>query len=324
MVAVLPALIDTTFALHRAGEPFRRLKSALRVYEPYEARHLDWYRVDDRDDYFSLHSDSAISHWNNLAERGRYQSEPLQYTEYTAVRVEGSGSIATYEEQVLHDALPDGSELPVIGRGGVAPFASAAEDERALRIGRTYELSLHAASDISRWREPASYYPDWAARTVALAAFVRAGERVFEFGSGRSALPSALPPECMYTGSDLVPLAPGVIYFDLNAITLPPIVGYDVALFSGVLEYVHDLRRVIEFTVSNFKVVICSYAVMRDESPQEIAKRRYSGWFNDATEHGLVSMFVAAGFTLTGQDLWGAQALFRFEVEGRAPAAVKQ
>lgn len=34
--------IDTTFALQTAGEPYRRLKHALRVYEPYDAQHLDW------------------------------------------------------------------------------------------------------------------------------------------------------------------------------------------------------------------------------------------------------------------------------------------
>ncbi len=42
-VAILQAPIDTTLALHRAGEPFHRLKSAIRVYEPFEALHLDWY-----------------------------------------------------------------------------------------------------------------------------------------------------------------------------------------------------------------------------------------------------------------------------------------
>ena len=42
-VAYLDAPIDTTMAMHRAGEPFFRLKQSLRVYEPYEAQHLDWY-----------------------------------------------------------------------------------------------------------------------------------------------------------------------------------------------------------------------------------------------------------------------------------------
>lgn len=66
-VATLEALIDTTFALHRAGEPFHRLKSGRRVYYPYEAKHLDWYlnrRQYLRSLYFST-SSSDISHWNN-------------------------------------------------------------------------------------------------------------------------------------------------------------------------------------------------------------------------------------------------------------------
>ncbi len=41
-VAVLPAPFDTTFAVHRGGQSFRRMKPGLRVYHPCEARHLDW------------------------------------------------------------------------------------------------------------------------------------------------------------------------------------------------------------------------------------------------------------------------------------------
>jgi hypothetical protein len=41
-IAFLPAPVDTTFALHREGEDFRRLARGIRVYYPYEARHLDW------------------------------------------------------------------------------------------------------------------------------------------------------------------------------------------------------------------------------------------------------------------------------------------
>lgn len=42
-IGYIEAPIDTTFALHRAGEPFRRLKFGVRVYYPYEAKHLDWH-----------------------------------------------------------------------------------------------------------------------------------------------------------------------------------------------------------------------------------------------------------------------------------------
>ena len=58
-VAYLEACIDTTFALHRAGEQFRRLKEGLRVYYPFEARHLDWYVKQDADDPYHRSSSAG-------------------------------------------------------------------------------------------------------------------------------------------------------------------------------------------------------------------------------------------------------------------------
>lgn len=43
-LAYIEAPIDTTLAVHRSGEPFRRLKKGIRVYHPHEAAHLDWYQ----------------------------------------------------------------------------------------------------------------------------------------------------------------------------------------------------------------------------------------------------------------------------------------
>ncbi len=68
-VASIECDIDTTFALHRANEPFRRLKKARRVYHPFEAHHMDWYLTDAyRTSYFET-SSAAISHWNNKEPR---------------------------------------------------------------------------------------------------------------------------------------------------------------------------------------------------------------------------------------------------------------
>ncbi|HHZ08727.1 MAG TPA: polysaccharide pyruvyl transferase family protein [Rhizobiales bacterium] len=43
VVACQNAAIGPAFALHRAGEPFRKTKEGLRTYEPFEARRLDWH-----------------------------------------------------------------------------------------------------------------------------------------------------------------------------------------------------------------------------------------------------------------------------------------
>jgi hypothetical protein len=99
-IAILDTQIDTTFALHRAGEPFRRLKSALRVYEPFEALHLDWYATEGNDSLYSESSSSEISHWNNKAERARYGDTALEYSHFYAVRRVRSELLEIYEEYI--------------------------------------------------------------------------------------------------------------------------------------------------------------------------------------------------------------------------------
>lgn len=61
------ALIDTTFALHKSTQPFRRLKKGIRLYAPYEAKHLDWYITNENITHDQLHfletTNNKISHW---------------------------------------------------------------------------------------------------------------------------------------------------------------------------------------------------------------------------------------------------------------------
>ena len=67
---ITKADIDTTFQLIRASDTDRRFPhmNCLRVFEPYDARHLDWYI--DRDNLtdcqkFYAKNATKISHWNN-------------------------------------------------------------------------------------------------------------------------------------------------------------------------------------------------------------------------------------------------------------------
>jgi GT2 family glycosyltransferase len=70
---VLPAPIDTSFGMYRAGFPFERLNMGLRTYAPYVARHLDWYIDQDRPTedqvYYSRTVSFDIAHWGHNIER---------------------------------------------------------------------------------------------------------------------------------------------------------------------------------------------------------------------------------------------------------------
>jgi hypothetical protein len=96
-IAVQESPIDTTFALHRAGEPFRRLKDAVRVYEPYEALHLDWYNEPrGLDGNYPHTSHPGISHWNNREEERRLRDERLRHESFYAVRRGAGGGLEEY------------------------------------------------------------------------------------------------------------------------------------------------------------------------------------------------------------------------------------
>ena len=93
-IALLPAVFDTTFALHRSGTPFRRLKRGLRVYWPYEAQHLDWY-YDSEDAHqttYSRTASSGISHWNGSEQLDMWRHESLKFDHYTNVQPGASGA----------------------------------------------------------------------------------------------------------------------------------------------------------------------------------------------------------------------------------------
>jgi hypothetical protein len=86
-VAYLKHRIDTTFAVHRAGSTFRRLKEGMRVYHPFEAKHLDWYVSKRSPTPYHRTSSPAISHWDSETQFARH--EAMRGAELNYIVVEG-------------------------------------------------------------------------------------------------------------------------------------------------------------------------------------------------------------------------------------------
>ncbi len=97
MIAVQQAQIDTSFAMHRPGETFRRLKPGLRVYEPYEALHLDWYIRPEQavadEQMYAQTSSAGISHWNNAAETTLHGHDELEHRHFHTVCYNKNGDL---------------------------------------------------------------------------------------------------------------------------------------------------------------------------------------------------------------------------------------
>jgi hypothetical protein len=116
--AILKCEIDTTFALHRAGAPFRRMKPALRVYEPYDARHLDWYPDETEEAAYRDSSAPGLAHWNNRVEIARYAGVRLKRSKYWGVSVEPGGGLRIVKTRVQRLMVPSPAREKVARSAG--------------------------------------------------------------------------------------------------------------------------------------------------------------------------------------------------------------
>ncbi|RUU10838.1 glycosyltransferase [Mesorhizobium sp. M7A.T.Ca.TU.009.01.3.2] len=104
--ASIEAPIDTTFALHRAGEPFSRMKTARRVYYPFEATHLDWYLkpVDYSSSTYFKTSSGAISHWNNETADKLATDKPTEFSNFIYVDADLDGTLVERTQSLVEGA----------------------------------------------------------------------------------------------------------------------------------------------------------------------------------------------------------------------------
>ena len=194
--------------------------------------------------------------------------------------------------------------------------------KRMLDAFSTESRRWFRGSDRARWSKTENLAHDWQSRTLQMARFIPEGAKVLEFGAGRMILRDHLPAGCTYIPSDLVDRGPGTIVCDLNDRQLPAFPQFDVAVFSGVLEYVHDVPRLITHLGSFGNTIVASYACA-DAIPSAM-KRRSMGWVNDFKEQQLHDLFAKCGWHCQRRDQWAdwpAHGLFEFKHVSAASAA---
>ena len=174
-------------------------------------------------------------------------------------------------------------------------------------------------TDRRRWADPRNIYASWESRNKELAALVPSNSRVIEFGAGKRVLERYLEPSCTYTPSDIIDRGPGTIVLDLNQRPLPDLGpdAYDVAVFSGVLEYVREVPAVLDWLTKYVTVCVLTYAPAkaRGHSPRgllETIGRLRHGWMNNYREEELRSLFYERDFELVQGKDWEDQRLFVF------------
>ena len=176
-------------------------------------------------------------------------------------------------------------------------------------------LGMRKITDLSRWEEPSNLRPEWDDRTRIIAELVPGGSKVIEFGAARLVLQQYLKPGCTYQPADLVSRSEDTLLLDLNG-SLPDLgQRYDVAVFSGVLEYVHDLHRLMQWLQSVSEMVIFSYAVT-DHLSDPITRSR-NGWVNHLSDHEVQQMVERAHLVCMSKTYWEGQCIYmcRFTAE---------
>jgi hypothetical protein len=187
---------------------------------------------------------------------------------------------------------------------------------RLVRVGRaiTTEARLRIGkNDDSRWAKMSNLDPRWDERTLLLAEWIPAGACVLEFGAGRQTLKDHLPPTCEYTASDIIARNSQTLVYDLNQRPLAPIPAKDVAVFSGVFEYVWDLEAVAAHLSKSFPMVIASYAATDVKENAAVVWRRSRGWVSDFSAEEFQAIFRNHGYQVTANRQWFTQFLYRFE-----------
>jgi hypothetical protein len=177
----------------------------------------------------------------------------------------------------------------------------------------TWCRKLLGGSDYRRWGNSRFLSPDWDDRNKQIALLIPPGASVLEFGAGRMTLRHYLPEGCTYTPSDLVDRGHATIVCDLNASYLPPFPRQEVVVFSGVLEYLNDVERVIQHLRAVTNCFVISYCCL-EQYPGTLT-RRHHGWVNDFTAEELEGIFDRAGFRCNHVELWHKHRIYRFALQ---------
>jgi len=175
----------------------------------------------------------------------------------------------------------------------VAPMNSRVPPKPSEQRARaTEKLIREGGTDTARWAELESLATQWDARAATAAGWIEAGASVLDVGAGAMALESLLKPGCSYYPADVVERRPGCLVVDLNRGEFPR-GRYDWVIFLGVLEYIHDVGRVLDRAREAAPRMIVTYCA---DDAGDVAYRRGMGWVNDFTAQAFAAALARAGW----------------------------
>ena len=173
-------------------------------------------------------------------------------------------------------------------------------------IKENRRLRKNKISDLKRWGKSESLFQDWDERTKMMSAYIKPNANIIEFGAGSMFLKSSLKDSNSYTPAVIVKRDEETVVCDLNKPIDFDLSKYDVAIFSGVLEYVFDIDEVFKELNGTMEQVILSYACADIVSQS----RENNGWLSDYTKIELEIIFNKYNYKVKNYLEWRKQSIF--------------
>lgn len=172
------------------------------------------------------------------------------------------------------------------------PPLERAPDDPDTRAATTELLIARKATDAARWADFQAMRDGAGERAAAAAGWIEPGSRVLDMGAGVMALRDALPSNCAYVPADLLPFDPATEVVDLNDGGFPE-GAYDVAVMIHVLEFVHDVERLLRRAANVAPHLVVGY---RPADSMSVHERRGSGYVNDLTAGEIEALLERTGW----------------------------
>jgi glycosyltransferase involved in cell wall biosynthesis len=188
----------------------------------------------------------------------------------------------------------------------VSFYSRDADSRRRL----TQQVIAEKSTLLDRWITlPAETGNEAWDKRARLAADLVAGEpAVVDLGCGMMCLEKHLAPGVRYLPVDVVARDDRTVLADLNREPLPKLPA-DCIVVCGLLEYIHDVPKLLTAMAKHYKTIVISYN--STDTVPAIAERQSHAWVNNFTVTTLEAAFADAGLKIQDKRDLGQQVLWK-------------
>lgn len=173
-------------------------------------------------------------------------------------------------------------------------------------------------TDIERWEKlsKSEDNPSWHKRNDIIAKLIPEGSSVLDVGAGNRDLQRKLNAPSAYQAVDCVGDAEHTVILDFNdlesgEVTLP--FRYDIAVCSGVLEYLVDARVLLRFVTSNADFTILTYVFVENRIT---ANDTVNGWVPGLSRVQLTSIFKEFDIKIVDEHRYSSHTIMLLKKAG--------